>query len=69
MSEITTKSVESHKKMRAVHAITPVVDNENVILLAPDFKLRDFCQSIMMVITISSQIGHRAKIPIGQKSI
>jgi hypothetical protein len=55
MSETTTRSVESHKKMRAVHAMTPVVDNENVIVLAPVFKSRDFCESIIK----------RSKFPVG----
>jgi len=42
MSETTTRSVESHTKIRAVHAMTPEVDRENVMVFAPDFRLRDF---------------------------
>ena len=42
MSEITTRSVESQTKMRAVVADTPVADKENVIEFAPGFKFNDF---------------------------
>lgn len=37
------ESVWSHTKSRAVQAVTPVADSENVMVFAPDFRLRDFC--------------------------
>jgi hypothetical protein len=46
MSETTTRFVESHKKMRAVHAMTPEVESEKVMVFAPDFRLSDFCDTI-----------------------
>jgi hypothetical protein len=42
ISDMTTISFESHTKIRAVQAITPVVDNENVMVFAPGFKLSAF---------------------------
>lgn len=42
MSEMTTRSVWFHMKMRAVHAIAPVAESENVIELAPGFSSRLF---------------------------
>lgn len=47
MSEITTRSVESQTKMRAVAATAPEADNENVIELGPGFKLSDFYGNIL----------------------
>ena len=32
-------SVDSHTNIRAVHAMTPEVESENVMTLAPGFKL------------------------------
>lgn len=46
ISEITTKSVDSQTKIRAVHATAPEVDSEKVIVLAPGFKLRLFCDIV-----------------------
>lgn len=42
MSEITTKSVESHIKILAVQATAPLMECEKVIELGPGFRLRDF---------------------------
>lgn len=44
ISEITTRSVESHTKIRAVHAMAPEVERENVIVLAPGLRFRAFCK-------------------------
>lgn len=41
ISDMTITSVDSHTNIRAVHAMTPVVESENVIVLAPGFKLSD----------------------------
>lgn len=38
ISEMSTLSVCSQTKMRAVHAMTPEADSENVIVFAPGFK-------------------------------
>ena len=42
ISDTTTKSVESHTKMRAIHAIAPEAEREKVMELAPAFRLSDF---------------------------
>lgn len=42
ISDITTRSVESHTKIRAVAAMAPEADNENVIAFAPGLRLSDF---------------------------
>ena len=42
ISEITTRSVESQTKIRAVAATAPEVESEKVIELAPGRRFRDF---------------------------
>ena len=42
ISEMTTLSVCSQTKMRAVQAMTPEADNENVIEFAPDLRFNVF---------------------------
>lgn len=42
MSDTTTESEESQRKIRAVQAITPEAERENVIVLAPFFRLSCF---------------------------
>lgn len=42
MSDTSTRSVDSHTKMRAVHAMVPEVDSEKVIEFGPGFRLSDF---------------------------
>lgn len=44
ISETTTWSVESQTNMRAAQPGAPVVESENVIVLAPGFRFNDFCQ-------------------------
>lgn len=46
ISETTTLSELSHTKMRAVQAITPDADSENVILFGPLLRLRFFYRII-----------------------
>jgi len=42
ISEITTRSVESQTKIRAVAATAPEVESEKVIEFAPGRRFRDF---------------------------
>ena len=65
MSETTTRSVESHINIRAVHAITPVVESENVMVLAPDFRSRDFYRRPFI---ISLKLIKIVNIPADQRS-
>lgn len=48
ISETTTWSVESQTNMRDAHPGAPVVESENVIVFAPGFRFRDFCQAKKM---------------------
>jgi hypothetical protein len=43
MSETTTESSYSQTNIRAVHAVAPVNERENVIVFAPGFRSKDFC--------------------------
>lgn len=56
MSEMSTMSVESQTKIRAVHAITPDVERENVIVFAPAFKLSAFCGSLIQLVDVNWKI-------------
>lgn len=42
MSEMSTRSVDSHTNIRAVAAIAPEADKEKVIEFRPGLRLRDF---------------------------
>lgn len=49
ISDMSTRSVESHTNIRAEHAIAPVVERVNVMVLAPGFRFNDFCKNICQV--------------------
>jgi len=64
ISDTTTRSVESHTNIRAVHAGTVELDKENVMVLAPDLRLRDFWRKHQIF-----EAGQNIQdSPIGQRS-
>lgn len=65
MSETTTWSFASHRNMRAVHAMAPDADNENVIGFGPAFKSSCFC---LVVRTRSLQTKVYKRSPTDRKS-
>lgn len=58
ISDTTTKSVDCHTKMRAVHAMTPEADSENVMVLAPDFKFNDFYEQVSLTDSLARRRRH-----------
>lgn len=50
MSDMTTRSSSSQRKIRAVHDATPEYEEETekIILLAPCFSWSDFCMQVIV---------------------